>query len=106
MTARVWLHRRAPDAFWKVASSVAILPAHILKSIPPAKLRESNFAQHPIGTGRFRFASWDRGSRIVLTADSANYRNRPNADRVVWLVSPEYAAAAVQFLSGAADFLG
>jgi peptide/nickel transport system substrate-binding protein len=105
MTARVWLHQRAPDAFWKVASSVAILPSHILNSIPPAKLRESSFAQHPIGTGRFRFASWDRGSRIVLTADSANYRNRPNADRVVWLVSPDYSAAALRFLSGAADFL-
>jgi peptide/nickel transport system substrate-binding protein len=105
MTARVWLHQRAPDAFWKVASSVAILPAHIIRSIPAAKLRESSFAQHPIGTGRFRFSSWDRGSRIVLTADSANYRKRPNADRVVWLVSPEYSAAAVRFLSGAADFL-
>jgi peptide/nickel transport system substrate-binding protein len=105
MTARVWLHERAPDAFWKVASSVAILPTHILKSIPAAKLRESGFAQHPIGTGRFRFATWDRGSRIVLTADSSNYRGRPSADRVVWLVSPEYAAAAVRFLTGGADFL-
>jgi peptide/nickel transport system substrate-binding protein len=105
MTARVWLHRRAPDAFWKVASSIAILPAHVLKSIPPAKLRESSFAQHPIGTSRFRFASWDRGARIVLTADSSNYRNRPNPDRVVWLISPDYAAAAVRFLTGAADFL-
>ncbi len=105
MTARVWLHQRAPDAFWKIASSIAILPAHIIKLIPPSSLRESSFAQHPIGTGRFRFSSWDRGSRIVLIADSANYRNRPNADRVVWLVSPEYATAAVRFLSGAADFL-
>jgi peptide/nickel transport system substrate-binding protein len=105
MTARVWLHRRAPDTFWKVASSIAILPAHIIDSIPAAKLRESGFAQHPIGTGRFRFANWDRGSRIVLIADSANYRNRPNPDRVVWLISADYPAAAVRFLTGAADFL-
>jgi peptide/nickel transport system substrate-binding protein len=105
MTARVWLHRRAPDSFWKVASSVAILPAHVLRPIPPEKLRESSFAQHPIGSGRFRFSTWERGSRIVLTADSSNYRKRPNADRAVWLISADYGAAAVRFLSGAADFL-
>jgi peptide/nickel transport system substrate-binding protein len=105
LTARIWLHRKAPDSFWKVASSVSILPAHILKSIPAAKLRESTFAQHPIGTGRLRFSSWERGSRIVLTADSANYRGRPKVDRVVWLVSADYPAAALRFLTGAADFL-
>jgi len=105
MTARVWLHRRAPDAFWKVATSVAILPAHILKSIHPSNLRMSAFAQHPVGSGRFRFSSWDRGSSIVLTADSANYRGRPKSDRVVWLVSADYPAAALRFLTGEADFL-
>jgi peptide/nickel transport system substrate-binding protein len=105
LTARIWLHQKAPDSFWKVASSVSILPAHILKSIPAAKLRESSFAQHPIGTGRFRFSSWERGSRIVLTADSGNYRGRPKTDRAIWLVSADYPAAAVRFLTGAADFL-
>jgi peptide/nickel transport system substrate-binding protein len=105
LTARVWLHRRSPDAFWKVAASVPILPLHLLSRVRPAELRTSEFAQHPIGSGRFRFSSWDRGARIVLTADSSNYRGRPNADRVVWLVSPDYPAAAVRFLTGAADFL-
>ncbi|MGH7604479.1 MAG: peptide ABC transporter substrate-binding protein [Gemmatimonadaceae bacterium] len=105
MTARVWLHRPSPDAFWKIAASVPILPSHLLKDIAPAALRTSAFAQHPIGTGRFRFSSWDRGTRIVLTADSSNYRGRPSADRVIWLVSADYPAAAVRFLTGAADFL-
>jgi len=105
MTAKVWLHRRAPDAFFKVATPVAILPSHILKNLRPADLRTSSFAQHPIGSGRFRFSSWERGSRIALTADSGNYRGRPKADRVVWLVSPDYSAAALRFLTGAADFL-
>ena len=105
MTARVWLHQRSPDAFWKIAVSVAILPAHILKGMAPSSLRTSAFARHPIGTGRFRFASWDRGSRLVLTADSANYRGRPKPDRVVWLVAADYPAAALRFLTGEADFL-
>ncbi len=105
LTAVVWLHQRAPDSFFKVASPVAILPAHLLRQTPPAKLRESAFVRAPIGSGRFRFAAWDRGARIVLRADSANYRGRPAPDRVIWLVSPDYQAASVRFLNGGADFL-
>ena len=106
MTARVWLHKRGPDVFYKVATPVPILPSHILKSVSPADLRTSSFAQKPVGTGRFRFSSWERGARIVVTADSANYRGRPKADRVVWLVAADYPAAALRFLTGAADFIG
>jgi peptide/nickel transport system substrate-binding protein len=105
MTARIWLHQRQPDAFYKVATPVKILPSHILKNVSSAQLRTSSFAQHPIGTGRFRFSSWERGARIVLIADSGNYRGRPKADRVVWLVAADYPTAAVRFLTGAADFL-
>ncbi len=105
MTARVWFHRRTPDEFFKAATPVAILPAHLLDKIRPADLRASQFAQHPIGSGRFRFSEWVRGARIVLTADSANYRGRPKTDRVIWLISAEYPAAALRLMSGEADFL-
>jgi peptide/nickel transport system substrate-binding protein len=105
LTARVWFHQRTPDAFFKAASPVVILPSHLLKKTSPPALRESAFARAPIGSGRFRFAAWDRGARIVLQADSTNYRGRPNPDRVMWLVSADYAAASLRFLSGSADFL-
>jgi peptide/nickel transport system substrate-binding protein len=105
MTARVWFHRRAPDEFYKAATPVAILPAHLLGKLKPAELRASPFAQHPVGSGRFRFGEWVRGARIVLTADSANYRGRPKTDRVIWLISAEYPAAALRLMSGEADFL-
>ncbi|MBA3466439.1 MAG: peptide ABC transporter substrate-binding protein [Gemmatimonadaceae bacterium] len=105
LTARVWLKRRGPDSFFKIAAPIAILPSHLLRELKPDAIRGSGFAQKPIGSGRFRFSAWDRGSRIVLTADSANYRGRPNTDRVIWLVSPDYAAAALRFLSGEADFI-
>lgn len=105
LTARAWFHQRTPDAFFKAATPVAILPSHLLKKISPALLRESAFARAPVGSGRFRFAAWDRGVRIVLQADSTNYRGRPKSDRVIWLVSADYPAAALRFLGGSADFL-
>ena len=105
LTAVVWFHRRAPDAFFKAASPVVILPSHLLRQTASTALHESTFARAPVGSGRFRFAAWNRGSRIVLKADSTNYRGRPVADQVIWLVSPDYQAASLRFLGGAADFL-
>lgn len=105
LTARVWFHQRTPDAFFKAASPVEILPSHLLKQTSATSLRESSFARAPVGSGRFRFAGWEPGARIVLVADSANYRGRPNADRVIWLVAADYPAAALRFLGGSADFL-
>lgn len=105
LTAVVWFHQRTPDAFFKAASPVAILPSHLLRQIPPASLHESAFARAPVGSGRFRFGSWQKGGRIVIDADTANYRGRPLPDRVIWLVSSDYQAASLRLLGGEADFL-
>ena len=105
LTAVVWFHQRTADEFYKAAASVVILPKHILAGVAPASLNESPFARAPIGSGRFRFGTWERGARIVLDADTANYRGRPNADRAIWLIAADYTAASLRFLNGDADFL-
>jgi peptide/nickel transport system substrate-binding protein len=105
LTARVWLRERKQDSFFKVVHPVVILPSHILSGTPATAHRASGLATRPVGSGKFRFSEWDRGARIVLVADSANYRGRPKADRLIWLVSADYPAAAVRFLTGAADFI-
>lgn len=105
LTARVWLREKKQDSFYKIAQVVSILPDHLLSGSSAASLRGSLFAGAPVGSGKFRFSGWDRGARVVLVADSSNYRGRPQADRVIWLVSADYPAAALRFLSGAADFI-
>lgn len=105
LTARVWLREKRPDSFFMVAQPVAILPSHLLSGTPVKDLRASSLASRPVGSGKFRFNAWDRGARIVLVADSVNYRGRPNADRLIWVVSADYPAAAVRFLTGSADFI-
>lgn len=104
-TAVVWYRRRAPEQFFNFVYNLAILPEHVLRTIPAHSLAASEFARHPIGSGRFRFARWDAGARIELVSDSANYRGRAKLDRVVWLVSPDMAAATTRLLAGEADFL-
>lgn len=104
-TARIWLSAHPPNVFFRVASAIAVLPAHILASAAADTLRASAFGRQPVGSGRFRFAGWKQGQSITLIADSANYRGRPRADRILWVVSPDYNAAALRFLAGEADFL-
>lgn len=105
LIARVWLAKHPPNEFFRLASAIAILPEHLLKHVAPQSLRTSSFARAPIGSGRFRFSKWTPSTSIVLMADTANYRGRPETDRLVWLVSQDYDGAALRFLSGQADFL-
>lgn len=105
LTARVWLRNHPPATFFRLASPVAILPRHVLANVGPADLRTSQFARAPIGSGRFRFLRWSPGTSVILTADTANFRGRPQADRVVWVVNQDYNAAALKFVAGATDFL-
>ena len=105
LTAVVWYKQRTPEQFFNFVYNVAILPEHILSGIPVKGLASSQFARHPVGSGRFRFGRWDGGSRIEIVADSDNYRGRARLDRVVWLVSPDMQAATTRLLAGEADFL-
>ena len=59
-----------------------ICPEHLLRGVAPTDLRTSGFARHPIGSGRFRFASWTPGTSVEIVADTNNYRGRAALDQV------------------------
>ncbi|MEA2706802.1 MAG: peptide/nickel transport system substrate-binding protein [Gemmatimonadaceae bacterium] len=101
LTAVFWFHRRRPTQFLDAAAQLLILPAHQLESINVTRLRES--APPPIGSGRFRFRRWEKGSSVEIVADSSNYRGRAKLDRVIWSFSPEFATAVTRLFSGDAD---
>ncbi|MFL5552225.1 MAG: peptide ABC transporter substrate-binding protein [Gemmatimonadaceae bacterium] len=101
LTAVFWFRRRSPTQFLDAAAQMLILPAHQLEKIPPAQLRE--LASPPLGTGRFRLRRWDKGARVEIVADTANYRGRAKLDRVIWTVTPEFTAAVTKLYGGEAD---
>ena len=105
LTAVVWWHHRTPEQFFQVAYNLAIMPEHLLGKLPRASLSSSTFAQHPIGSGRYRFASWTHGAELQLSADTANFRGRPHFDRLTWLIRPDPTAAVASVFSGEADFI-
>ena len=104
-TAVAWWHQRTPEQFFQLAYNLTVMPAHLLRAIPRDQLLASPYASQPVGSGRYRFAQWDRTRQLVLVADSANYRGRPRFDRLIWSVAPDPNAATMAVLAGTADVL-
>ena len=103
-TVTFWFKRRYPEQFFDATYQMIICPEHLLRGVPHADLRSSDFAHHPVGNARFRFVSWSPGSTVDLIADTANYLGRPRLDRVILSLAPNYAAALTKLLAGDADF--
>jgi len=103
LTAVAWFHRRTPEQFYDFVYQVHILPEHVLKDVPHDKLEASDVIRRPMGSGRFRFVSWDPGVRLELLADTANYHGRAKLDRVVFSFSADANASLTKLLSGQAD---
>ena len=80
------------------ASESPILPKHIYEG---KDIRTNAANTSPIGTGPFRFKSWDRGSNIVLERNPAYWQpQRPYLDRIVFMVIPDPAGRAAALESG------
>jgi len=101
LTAVFWFHERQPTRFLDAAAQMLILPAHQLEKIPIDSLREA--PPPPIGSGRFRLRSWNKGSSVEIVSDTSNYRGRAKLDRVIWSVAPEFPTAVTKLFRGDAD---
>jgi len=55
--------KRPSDLALRALCDVPILPDHLVRDVRP---EASPIAKQPVGTGPFRFASWERGKRIRL----------------------------------------
>lgn len=61
-----------------------ILPAHLLAQYP--NLNQVPFNAAPVGTGPYKFARWQRGDRIVLTANANYFRGAPKTRTLTLLI--------------------
>lgn len=94
-------HSQPMQAFWW-----APLPRHLLANVPPAQLVQAPFNRQPVGSGPFRFVSWNAGEQVVLEANEAypeGLGGRPLVDRVVFRVVPESTTRLTEILTGSID---
>jgi peptide/nickel transport system substrate-binding protein len=92
-----------------VLTDLAILPAHLLDSIPHARLRQAGWNTEPVGNGPFRFVSHDPNRRWVFAADSAfpaALGGPPRLQRFIVVVVDEPTTKLAALTSGELDFAG
>jgi ABC-type transport system substrate-binding protein len=66
-------------------------------------LRQSETAQHPVGTGPYRFVEWQRDEYVHLERDPDHWNDPPEMENVYLRVVPDLVTQEVEFKSGAAD---
>jgi len=64
------------------------------------------FAEHPVGTGPYKFVKWEKGSRIEFVKNPGYWRPEyPKTDKLIWRVIPERSTQLAELLKGDVDFI-
>ncbi|HEY7683382.1 MAG TPA: ABC transporter substrate-binding protein [Gemmatimonadales bacterium] len=90
-----------------VLTDLAILPAHLLDSIPAARLRQAAWNERPVGNGPFRFIRHDPNRRWVFERNGdfpAALGGPPLLERLVIAVVDEPMTKLAGLTSGELDF--
>ncbi len=81
--------------------TIGILPKHLLEG---EDINTASFNQEPVGTGRYKFVSWDKaGGSITLEKNEDYYDKVPNIERVVYKTVSVESTKATMLQSGEAD---
>ena len=86
-TIRVTYRQPFAPALGSWASSLIVLPRHLLEG-KPINDQARDFGRHPIGLGPYRFESWESQKQISLRSNHEYYRGRPYIERAVTRVIP------------------
>ena len=82
---------------------VFILPAHIYEGTDWTT-NEAN--QAPIGSGPFKFVSYEAGSSVELEANENYFAEGPYLERMIWQIIPDPSTAVQALLNGEVDYAG
>ena len=89
------------------ASFLAILTAAAASVVSPTAVMKTgqDYPSQPVGTGPFKFASWERGQRVVLEKNPTYWKGPVKYDRVVFRPIVEDQARLTELLTGQLDLI-
>lgn len=96
-------------AFPDVLTDLAILPAHLLDTVPHARLRQTAWNEQPVGNGPFRFVAHEPNRRWVFEANTgfpAGLGGPPHLARFIVVVVDEPTTKLAALSAGELDFAG
>ena len=103
LTAVFRFRERYPEMFYDAVYHMRILPAHLLRPVPRDQWRTAAFGRKPIGSGPYKFVSWQPAQAIELVADSTFFLGRPGVRRLIWRFTPNLQVAVQQVIADQAD---
>ncbi len=74
--------------------------------VPPQYIKEKGdeyFSQHPVGTGPFKFVSWQKDNQVVMEANPDYWGGKPKVDRLVFRAIPNAADTLAALRTGEVD---
>lgn len=89
-----------PNAAMLNYLTIGLLPKHLLEG---KDIMTDDFNRHPIGTGRYKFVSWDKGQSIVVSKNETYYDQVPHIDKIIFKIILDENAKATQVKSGGVD---
>ncbi|HWU90120.1 MAG TPA: ABC transporter substrate-binding protein, partial [Kofleriaceae bacterium] len=91
---------RVARSYAPLLSNLAMFPI-----VSPAAVREQGdeFKAHPVGTGPFRFESWQRGDSVVVRRFEQYWGDAPLLDQIVFRVVVDARQRLVDLESGSVD---
>ena len=98
-----------PGRFPDVLTDLAILPAHLLDTVPRDRLRRAAWNERPVGNGPFRFVAHEPNRRWVFAANPdfpAALGGPPRLERLIVVVVDEPATKLAALTAGELDFAG
>ena len=108
-TTLVLSYASPQDRFPDVLTDLAILPAHLLDTVPRDHLRQASWNEHPVGNGPFRFVRHEPNRRWVFARNPgfpASLGGPPQIDRLVIAVVDEAMTKLAALVDGELDFAG
>ena len=99
----VTFRRAYAEQMYDAVFHVAPLPAHLLDTIPPARLATSAFVSRPVGNGPYRWVKFEPGRQAELSANPDFFLGTPKLDRVIFVIARAAEAQLNLMLDGTAD---
>ncbi|HEV8308450.1 MAG TPA: ABC transporter substrate-binding protein [Methylomirabilota bacterium] len=89
------------------ASFLSVLAAGAASIVSPTAVRKhgADYALNPVGTGPFRYVSWERGQRVVLERNPNYWKHPVKVERVVFRPIVEDQARLTELLTGSLDLI-